>query len=515
MAAILELKYFNSFWLKKLVSITSVRNTTGVVDADTIATDTFELVDANPYIGVGQELFLPGFPTITYINGTTVTISEPQTLTAGDTIEFGKITDFRYIPNAYTSDESNDWAIEEARIRGGYNNTITDLGVKAYIVEDTSTQQHRSNSIIYSGIYNSRTGVNNTNQFPTGQDITRSLDPAQGSIQKLYAENTNLIVFQEFKVSQALIDKNAIYSADGQSMTTSGAQVIGQIQAYAGNYGISTNPESFAVYGYRKYFTDRNQNAVLRLSQDGITEISAYGMLDYFRDNLTNVGNGGRIVGMWDMHNKQYVLSMQPVANQLGQKPTPTQELTVAFDEDINGWTSRFSFKPELGGSLRNNFYTFKSGGIWQHYSTLVSKGSFYNIISPSTVTIIFNASVSGVKNFNTINYEGGIGWEVISLVTDTDLAIPIAPFLQSYTLTSIEEQLFSNNFKRKENKYFATITNGTAGGAGDVVYGESMSGIKGFYAIVSLSLDNSLYGSQSIDTELFAVSTDYVNSSY
>jgi hypothetical protein len=514
MAAILELKYFNSFWLKKIATITSVRNTTGVVVDDTVESNTFELEDVNPYIGVGQELDLPGNPVITSIDGTFVTVSEPQTLSASDEITFGAITDFSYIPNAYESSEE-DWAIEEARIRGGYNNTITDLGVKAYIVEDVSAQQHRSNSIIYSGIYNSRTGINNTNQFPTGQDITKSLDPARGSIQKLYAENTNLIIFQESKVSQALIDKNAVYSADGQPMTTSGSQVIGQIQAYAGNYGISTNPESFAVYGYRKYFTDRNQNAVLRLSQDGITEISAYGMLDYFRDNLSNVGNDGRIIGMWDMHNKQYVLSMQPVINQAGQRPTPVQELTVAFDEDINGWTSRFSFKPELGGSLRNNFYTFKSGSIWQHYSPLVNKGSFYDVIYPSAVTVVFNSSASQIKNFNTINYEGGTGWEVTSLITDTDAAIPIAPFLQSYTLTSIEDQLFSNNFKRKENKYFATITNNTVAGIGDVVYGQSMSGIKGFYAIASIQLDNSLYGAQTTNTELFAVSTDYVNSSY
>ena len=514
MAAILELKYFNSFWLKKMNTITSVRNTTGVIANSTVENNTFELEEVNPYIGVGQEVELPGNPVITSIDGVYVTVSEPQTLTASDEITFGAITDFTYIPNAYESSEE-DWIIEESRIRGGYNNTITDLGVKAYIVEDTTTQQHRANSIIYSGIYNSRTGVNNTNQFPTGQDITRSLDPAQGSIQKLYAENTNLIIFQEFKVSQALIDKNAIYSADGQPMTTSGAQVIGQIQAYAGNYGIATNPESFAVYGYRKYFTDRNQNAVLRLSQDGITEISAYGMLDYFRDNLTNVGNDGKIIGMWDMHNKQYVLSMQPVLNSPGQKPTPEQELTVAFDEDVNGWTSRFSFKPQLGGSLRNNFYTFKSGGIWEHYSPLVYKGSFYNVISPSTVTVVFNVSPSEVKNFNTINYEGSVGWQVTSLTTDMDSAIPIAPFIQSYTLASIEDQLFSNNFKRKENKYFATITNNTTVGIGDVVYGQSMSGIKGFYAIALVTLDNSLYGSTTASNELFAVSTEYVNSSY
>ena len=128
------------------------------------------------------------------------------------------------------------------------------------------------------------------------------LDPVNGSIQKLYAEDTNLIIFQERKVSRALIDKDAIYSAEGSSITTTANVVIGQIVAYAGEYGISTNPQSFAVYGYQKYFTDRNRNAVLRLSMDGITEISNYGMIDFFRDKLSKVSSTGKIVGAYDVY---------------------------------------------------------------------------------------------------------------------------------------------------------------------------------------------------------------------
>ena len=524
MAAVLEIKYFNSFWLKKMESITRIKNTTGILDGN-VSTSTLILTEVNDFIGVGQQVTgspSSGIttnppPVVVYVNGVTITLDTPQSLTSGEELTFGPITNFDHIPAAYPSNETEgiDWYIEEARIRGGYNNTIVDLGVKAYIVEDVAGQQHRSNSIIYSGIYNSRTGINNTNQFSTGQDITKSVDPSNGSIQKLYAENTNLIIFQESKVSQALIDKNAVYSADGQPMTTSGNVVIGQIQAYAGNYGISTNPESFAVYGYRKYFTDRNQNAVLRLSQDGITEISAYGMLDYFRDNLTAVSTSGRIVGAWDMHNKQYVLSMQPLVNNIGQRPTPEQNLTVAFDEDINGWVSRFSFSPELGGSLRNNFYTFKSGGIWEHYSTAVNKGTFYNSTVNSTVTLVFNNSVSEVKNFSTINYEGTTGWELTAMVTDTDEAVPVQPFSQTYNLAGIESQLFLNNFKRKENKYFANIMNNSPAGSGDIVWGQSMTGIKGFYAIADMQINNLIYGAPSGRSELFAVSTEYVNSSY
>ena len=175
-----------------------------------------------------------------------------------------------------------NWAVEEARITGGYNNTQTDLGVKAYLTESEPNAIFKVNSMIYSGIFNSRTGINQTNVFSVGEDITKSVDPANGSIQKLYAEDSKLIIFQERKVSGALIDKDAIYSAEGGGIVTSSNSVIGAIQPYSGDYGISKNPESFAVYGYQKYFSDANKNVILRLSNNGITEISAAGIYSIF-----------------------------------------------------------------------------------------------------------------------------------------------------------------------------------------------------------------------------------------
>ena len=92
---------------------------------------------------------------------------------------------------------------------------------------------------------------------------------------------------------------------------TSTKLVIGQIVPYAGEYGISKDPFSFAVYGYRKYFTDRKRGCVLRLSSEGeIIEISGYGMHDFFRDQLSS-SNINKIIGGWDGHTKNYVISIQ------------------------------------------------------------------------------------------------------------------------------------------------------------------------------------------------------------
>lgn len=187
-----------------------------------------------------------------------------------------------------------NWYVEEARIKGGYNNTSIGQAARAYLTQDNSFSKRQPTNLIYSGIINSATEVNRTNVFSSAENIKRTLDPFYGSVQYLFAEDTNLIVFQENKVSSALIDKDAIYTAEGLGLTNSGQIVIGQLRPYLGNWGISRNPESFATYGYRKYFVDKDRSAILRLSRDGITEISQYGMRDYFRDELAVISENVR-----------------------------------------------------------------------------------------------------------------------------------------------------------------------------------------------------------------------------
>ena len=316
------------------------------------------------------------------------------------------------------SNPAQDWYIEESRIRGGYNNVSTDYGVKAYLVADDPNQERRSSSLIYSGILNSRTGVNNTNQFSVAEEITRSVDPISGSIQKLFAEDTNLLIFQERKVNNALIDKDAIFTAEGAGLTTTGKVVIGQITPISGEWGIANNPESFAKYGYMKYFVDKNRGAVLRLAGGQITEISNYGMIDFFRDQLSLVSSTGAVLGSYDLHNKVYTLSIQPT-----NRYDDSSFKTLVYDETSKGWTSFFDFKPQTMFSSRGNFYSTKSTDttslVFEHYSNSVNRNNFYGTNNVSSIQFVFNPSPTVMKTFQTINYEGTSGWEVTSLISD------------------------------------------------------------------------------------------------
>ena len=531
MAATLEIKYYNSFWLKKIKGVTqqgSIPPTGGSItvsaqDPTNKAKITLSDAITNDVAGIGSKIIIQ-YPSNTQFTGyileklsnTIIILNEAPPVDiptgGGSVVTFGKIINFDQVPQIYTSN-SGDWFIEEARIRGGYNNTSVDFGVKAYAVDENPAGEVRNNALIYSGIYNSRTGINNTNQFPVGKEITKAVDPAYGSVQKLYAEDSNLIIFQEDKVSRALIDKDAIYSAEGGGTVTSSNLVIGVVQPYGGEYGISTEPESFAIYGYRKYFTDRKRNAVLRLSRDGIEEISRYGMTDFFRDNLSRLAPNSKVVGGYDLHTKKYDVSLLQ-QGQFVDIDSPKQSYnTLSFDESVKGWTSFYTYAPDFIASLKNKFYSFKKGGIWQHYNDSGDYSTFYGIASDSKVKFIFNPKVSMVKAFQTVNYEGSGGWQATSISTDQDSGVSINKYIAPNSLSSLENELFVNQFIKKEGKYFANINNNTIQQTGAVIYGNSMTGVKGFFSTVTMSLLGA--NATTSQKELFAVSTNYVESSY
>ena len=317
--------------------------------------------------------------------------------------------------------------VEANRLRLGFNEPSFDYGVRAYILQENFAEERRFNTLIHSGLFNSRTGFNQLNQFNESEGgITISLDPQDGSIQKLFAEDTQIIIFQEDKVSRSPVDKDFIFSSEGGAVpVTSNTQFLGTIAPYSGEYGISTDPLSFAVYGNRKYFTDRNRGVVLRLSNDGLVEISKAGMSDFFRDALRTATS---VIGSFDEYHDTYNLTIVG-EGYIGSVDTNVATaaqgyLTVSFEEDVRGWSSFKSFNQESGLTLNNLYYTFSGGDLWEHNSTAVPRNVFYQVSEPFTpapsyVDVIFNDAPSVVKEFKTIGYEGTAGWSCDYIQTD------------------------------------------------------------------------------------------------
>ena len=335
--------------------------------------------------------------------------------------------------------------VESNRIRDDFNAPQIDKGVKvSTVLAEQYKEERRKNGLIFSGIFNSTSGVNRLNQFIQGEAITKDLNPHYGSIQKLHARNTDLIVFCEDKVLKVLANKDALFEAGGNAQLTATNRVLGQSIPFIGEYGISLNPESFADYAYRVYFVDKARGAVLRLSRDGLTAISEHGMRDYFKDTLAA---STLILGSYDDSKGLYNLTLN---NQ-----------TVSFDEKVRGWPSFKSFVPEAALALNNKYYSIKNGELWVHTNQV--RNTFYGgDAEDSSVTFLINEMPETIKGFKTLNY-GGSRSRVYTNNYDAgnNYANPTSTSTKGWYCEYIrtnDQEGFIKEFKKKEGRYYNFI---------------------------------------------------------
>ena len=297
--------------------------------------------------------------------------------------------------------------VESNRIRDDYNQPFLDKGPKASTtLDEPYKEERRGSGMIHSGIYNSTSGVNNLNQFIQAEPITKDLNPDYGTIQKLYTDETNTTILCQDKCLSMLTNKNALFNADGGSNVANSKDILGTVKPYSGDYGISNNPESFARDKYRSYFTDLQRNAVIRLSQDGVTNIAEAGLKDYFTDRFAYADQ--KVYGSYDERKRTYNLTLPNQILTASKDAILFDSITVSFSEKAKGWISFYSYVPENAISINNQYYTFESGELWQQHSeSNPARNNFYGTQYNSHVELIFNDAPGSVKSFQTINYEG------------------------------------------------------------------------------------------------------------
>ena len=377
---------------------------------------------------------------------------------ASDFISIGNYSVTQQLPwfNCYSFGNG----VESTRIKDDFNEVFLDKQAIVSTTLETYKENHRKYGLIYSGVYNSSSSVNNLNQFIAAENITKDVNPTYGSVQKLYARNSDLLALCEDKVLKILSQKDALYSADGDVNLIATNKFLGQVVPFVGDYGISQNPESFSSDNYRTYFTDKQRGAVLRLSRDGLTPISDAGMQTWFKDNLKNSTS---VLGSFDTNKKEYNVTIKKAAS---------TDYTLSYSESVKGWSSFKTFIPEQALSVEGEYFsianadTTTNNKIWKHH-TNSSYNNFYaktpTTTEWSSVTVILNDEPSAIKNFKTLSYEGTQA-KVDVNTADTDNYYNLVADTGWYaeTITTDKQTGSLNEFIEKEGKWFNFIKGDT-----------------------------------------------------
>ena len=208
---------------------------------------------------------------------------------------------------------------------------------------------------------------------------------------------------------------------------------------------------------------------------------------------------------------------------------------TLSFDERIKGWTSFYTFRPDIMFSSKSNFYSIKDGELWKHYdqSVINNRGFFYGEFKPASIVFVINSNPSLKKVFQTINYEGDNGFEIKYFNSDfqridnvpaatvsiqnsgvefQDKTVSIKSYNEGIYVDTTTGQSKRAGFDRKENLYVANLINNSIARPGEILFGNNISGIKGYFATVKIS--NDLTSDVGGLKELWSVGSRYVKSS-
>ena len=112
---------------------------------------------------------------------------------------------------------------------------------------------------------------------------------------------------------------------------------------------------------------------------------------------------------------------------------------TLTFSNKSQGWTSRWTYRPEWMIGLNSRFYSFKYGKLYRHDSNQ-SRTRFYGENAVFSISTIINQSPVETKMFKTLMLDCDVALNVVGS-TDMD-----------------QMNISASQFSKKEGDFFAYI---------------------------------------------------------
>ena len=357
----------------------------------------------------------------TTLSGTELELD--QTATTPAVIVVGHPDNPNNTHNAFTFGNG----LESNRILDDFNQTTIEYSPRVMTTVEDYGQQVKKSSLCFSNIFRGESSINRLNEFNLASSNFKNLDIEFGPVQKLHARDTDLLVFQENKVSKVLYGKNLLSDAVGGGTITSVPQVLGTQVPFAGEWGISTNPESFARWANDIYFTDARRGEVLKLTTGGIFPI-VDGMTDYFRDLFMENPDTFKM-GVYDPYNDQYILASNnrtsnPCSLRLSKKGEVYSSNGVEGSEYVNNNTPDFyiysnsDWTIDISYSSGSGWVTgYPPSGSGDQAIFLGVADNDSGINRTATLTITYCGGLTAT--FTVYQSKGGDG-NVITIIYDT-----------------------------------------------------------------------------------------------
>jgi hypothetical protein len=359
------------------------------------------------------------------------------------------------------------------------------------IVDEDIKEEYFPAMIRFSQSYIYGTSINNTNRFYPNN--FEEADASFGDILRLKTRENFIRLFQRYKTGMIPIYRQIIIDNAQSSQVALSERLLNKPNYYSGEYGIDKYGSSLVSTDYGDYFIDTNNKAIVRVSLDGITNISDTNNLSFWANqNIKETSYG---YGCFNYENRNVII----LVGHLEPNEEDSYDIVnkiVAYSESDKKFESFYGFTDAENMLFINGFlFTGYQGKYYIHDSAV--RNNFYGEQQSSSVTTVFNGSLQLKKTYTAIEELSNGLW------TGTITTGPLTNQETNLVLGDFQKKIGSYTINSKENKFNATIKR-DVNSAGGKFQGDTM---KGLYA--QLALTNSL----TTEQRLISVSLKYIPS--
>jgi len=301
--------------------------------------------------------------------------------------------------------------------------------------------------------YQQNTNINQLNRFfPANFD---EIDRSKGDIQRLRARDRIMRVFQNRACAQYGVYARFIQNNQGESQLVTTDDIItkGNINYYAGQYGMGTQYTSLVSGKNQDYFVDVIRGYQMRLSTDGLTPISELYkgqfyirnlLVPYNKDYARSGGGIARILGCFNYFDEEWVCLLQAGGSQDTGELLP---YAFSFNEKRNGYSTFHSYNTaEWLESGQDLMFMWKEGRIWK-LDIGNPTGSYCNYFGTqysAHITVVFNANFLQVKTWESLTEIASAVWNCPIIYTN----------IKTYGTQRQESRLIDQNFENLESEF-------------------------------------------------------------
>lgn len=324
--------------------------------------------------------------------------------------------------NAYSQGNG----IESYKYKDGFNTNYLNIDLRPSTTSiELPRKIRRFADLIYGEAFVESSGINALNEFNASTGNFKELDKQYSSVQRLFGRDTDLLVWQEDKVSKVLFGKDLIKTASGESVISAIPEVLGHQVPYAGENGIGIHPESLAWDNFRFNYVNSRKGTPIRLSLDGTTYIN-YKLVDYFRD-LFIANPTSKKLGGFDPYHGHYIIH-----NTDEESKTYNTYCGNSIYKDISTPFSYYLNLNNLVGDIVINYnISFGTGSITAVYNNQIVSDE---ISGQGSITIPRDSAEINEKVLITLTPgEDGLNIELTNVC-------PIGISLNLYTIVLVDE---------------------------------------------------------------------------